>query len=515
MSRSWFCVLAAALVVAAQPVFAQPSDDGSSAEAANARPARTVSLRALLDVVVHQNDELIRTAADLAIAEADVLADRGLDDWELSATGLWVSKRRGFVAGNPFQTTAEDTGTLSAGLTRALPTGGTVGVTVTGTVADLTFAVLDNNGDRFDIDTTALSGSVIASVSHPLLGGSGRTIARAGRRRAALSRDAAVLQREVAATNVVRDVVASYWELAYAIASRAIQQQSLDLAREQLRITRLAIDQRVAAPTEALAIEQAIAVREQEVMLAEVQISERSLELRRLVGLEIGPGEVLLGVGDTPDASAAPFFDLDSTLTIARERNPRLAVVRLLADTAAIDVEVAADGTRSRLDVAGTIGPDASSTEVGETLKQIGLLESFSATGSITYRQSLGKHASRGAYQRALESARRARVDIAAMEREIAVEVVRAINLVRTARKRIEVSDLAIQLSETNLENEKVLVQAGDSRAFDVLARQDELAKARLSRERALVDYLTAVVGVEALTGDLLTRYGVAATSDR
>jgi outer membrane protein TolC len=339
-------------------------------------------------------------------------------------------------------------------------------------------------------------------------------VARAGQKRAALSRDAAVLQREVAATSVVRDVVSRYWELAYAAAGRDIQQQSLELAREQLRITRIAIAQKVAARTEALAIEQAIAVREQEVLLAEVDISNKSLALRRLVGMEIGPGEVSLAVADAPDARARQF-DLDATLALARDRNPRLAVVRLLADTAALDVDVAADATRARLDAAASVGPDASSTEVSETLKQIGLLQSFSASASLTYRQSLGKRATRGAYRKTLQAALRAKVDIAAMERDIAVEVVQAVNLVRTATKRIEVSDLAIQLAESNLDNEKILVEAGDSRAFDVLQRQDELAKARLSRERAVVDYLIAIAGVESLTGELLGRYGVAATSDR
>ena len=73
----------------------------------------------------------------------------------------------------------------------------------------------------------------------------------------------------------------------------------------------------------------------------------------------------------------------------------------------------------------------------------------------------------------------------------------------------LEVSDLSIQLAETNLTNEKILAAAGDSRAFDVLARVDELARARLARERAVVDELMAVAQVDALTGDLLADHGV------
>jgi len=502
-----------ALALLAPPAFAQPADgdpaDGS-AEAANQSPPRSIHLSELLDVIVQENPELARTAVDVSIANATALQAEGIDDWQLSATGLWASMRHDVVAGNPFQITADDSLSMQGELSRALPTGGTVDLKLKGGWAATTYAIVLAPGSSMNADSTLYQGSLIASVTQPLLAGSGRKVARAQQRRARLARDVATLQREIAATTAVQQVISGYWELAFADRTLEIRKQSLDLAREQLRITRLAIGQKVAAPTEALAIEQAIAVREQAVLAAEIQRSEQSLTLRRLVGLEIGPGKIDLTAADLPKAVPAQL-DLDKALARAREQNPRLALARLQEKTAAVDVDVAADAMRPHLDAAASIGPDASSNGVGDTLEQMGTLSSFSATASLTYRQSLGNRGARGADAAARGRVSQAKLDAATLQRDLSVEVVRAMNLLRAASKRIEVANVAIELAEKNLDNEKVLFQAGESRSFDVLARQDELAQAKLSMERARVDQQAALTGLEALTGDLLGRYGVSA----
>jgi outer membrane protein TolC len=476
-----------------------------------AAPAgRPIKLDEALEVLVRQNSALARAEADVGIAEAQRLEASGVDDWRLSATGSWVSNRKGFILGQPFQTISDDTFSADAGLERSLPSGGTFGLHATGVFARQTFAVLDPSAAnmRTDIDSKFWQGSLIASLSHPLLAGRGSKVARVARRRAEAARTVAELARQAAAADAVLEAVRAYWELAYAERALAIHKSSLDLAREQLRITQAAIQGKAAAPTEALAVQQAIAVREQAVLLGEIDISERSLALRRVVGLEIGPGDIELDAADEPAVADRPI-DLDQLLQAARERNPRLALARQNVDVAAIDLIVAEDATRPRLDLTGRLGPSGAAGRAGDTVEQMGKLEAYTAGATLTYGQSLGNRAARGAVKRVQETVRRSRIDVAELERETAVNVVRAVNLVRTARKRVEVADVAIKLAAQNLDSEKLLFQAGDTRAFDVLARQDELSQARLSRERALVDYLSALANLDAVTGGLLERYGI------
>lgn len=488
------------------------ADDGSSAEAANRRPATAVTLSGLLDVVVRQNPDLARTEVDIAVTDAEATTARGLDDWRLTASGLWVTNRSEFVETNVFQVTAQDSLTVTGELIKPLPTGGEIGLSATGGFTDVTTVFLqqDMMGAVSQEEFTGTTGraALTARISHPLLGGSGVKIARADRRRARLSRDRAVLLRRARAHQVVREVIDAYWELAYAIGTVAIRQSSLQLAREQLRITRLGIEQKVLAPTEALAIEQAIAVREQAVLAAEVEVSERSLALRQLVGMEIGPGEVLLSVGDQLETATAPV-DLDEALALARERNADLAAARAAVASASHDADVARDAVRPRLEAGATVGPDASALGARETLEQFALLKSFSATATLTYNQTFANRSARGEHRRTRELVRRARVDVAALERSTSAQVVQAVNRIRISDKQLQVSEIAVKLARTNLDNEKILARAGDARAFDVLQRQDELAQAELSRSRAAVDYRRAVAELEALTGDLLERYGV------
>jgi outer membrane protein len=536
--------MAGTAIVHAQPAAAPPTpaipappDDGTSAEAAQARPARGMTLRAVLDAVVQQNPTLARSRSDVATAEADVLAAMGVDDWMLAVTGSWVSTRSERVEGEPFQTLSSDSFAASAELSRELVTGGTLTLDLDGSYSDTTFGVISGPDTFVRYDASALSGSLIASINQPLLGGRGKRIARAEQRRTRVARDAAALQREISAFDTIREVVRMYWELAYASRAVAIQRGSLELAREQLRITEAAVRARVSSPSEILAVRHAIAVREQTVMLAEVQVSELSLSLRRLAGLEIGPGEIDITATDafaaqpaTPGTGAAPgaapgqpatgqapgqpapgaaAIDLDAAIERARTTNPRLALARTSTATAEIAEELAEDALRPRLDFNAQAGPTGNATEAGETLRQIGTFQAYTAGASLSYTSSFGQRQARGGSDRARADKQRARIDLADAERELTVSVVRAVDLVRMARKRIDVSELAVQLAEQNLASERTLFQAGEARNYDILARQDELAQALLSRERAIADYHQAVADLEALTGDLLPRHGV------
>jgi outer membrane protein len=469
----------------------------------------------------------------VATAEADVLAAMGVDDWMLAVTGAWVRTRNAVAIS--FQPAETDVFSASVELSRGLSTGGTVKIDLDGSYNyGPTLGLAENQIDPIVIDAS-LSTSAIASVTQPLLGGRGRRVARAEQRRTRVARDAAALQREIAAFDTIRDVVRAYWELAYASRVVEIQRGSLELAREQLRITEAAVRARVSSPSEILAVRHEIAVREQTVMLAEVDVSERSLTLRHLAGLEIGPGEIDIaatdafagqpttpGTGAAPGAApgqpatgqapgqpdpGAPAIDLDAAIEQARANNPRLALARTGTDTAEIAEELAEDTLRPRLDFNAQIGPTSTVIE-GEGISR-DPSAGYTASASLSYTSSFGQRQARGGRDRARADKQRARIDLADAERELTVSVVRAVDLVRMARKRIDVSELAVELAEQNLASERTLFQAGEARNYDILARQDELAQALLSRERAIADYHQAVADLEALTGDLLPRHGV------
>jgi outer membrane protein TolC len=482
-----------------------------TAERANAGPTRELALAQTLEVAVRQTPALERAAIDVAVAEATALESLGLDDWIVTGTGAWSTTQREPVAGNPFQSTGFDSYSLAAGVSRGLSTGGVVSVNADARRSETDFVVNFGEPSSFDQSSKEVSVGLNVGVTQPLLRGRGKKVARATQRQAAIARDAATLAGEVAAQDTVRDVINAYWELAYAAREIEIRTGSLELAKEQLRLTLFGIEAGAVAPTEALAVEQGIAVREEAILLAEIVVSERSLELRRLAGLEVGPGEIDI-VATEPLVVSDREFDLDATLARALERNPALALIAKNGESARIEVEVTENGIKPVLDFAAGAGPEGNSSKTGDAFERLVKLQSFTLSASLTYRQELGNRGAKGAHERAVHKARRVTVDLAEAKRETAVAVVRAVNLVRSARKRIEVTGKAIALAEKNLENERTRFEAGDATNFDMLQRQDEIEQAKLSQTRAIVDYLEAVVVVDSLTADLLGRYGITIT---
>jgi len=501
-------ILALALVPA-QALAQEAPGAPTTAEEVNESQARSITLETLLDVAVRGNPTLARSNIDISLAGADILASLGVDDWTLTA-GAGASISRFEPIDGPFtQQTEADSVNLSAGLAKQFDFGGTFTVNWSGSADKRVLLFSPGEGvDPFSNNVISYNSALLATLTQPILQGFGKDIARVEQRRAENRRSVAQIQARINGLQVVQDLTTAYWELAYAQQERAIRQSSVELAKEQLRLTRAAIRGGTVAPTESLALEQAIASREEQVLLAEVNTSRRSLELRRLAGMEVGPGEINLSVGERLNAPDRPL-DLDQQLQLADSQNPTVAILKAQGDGAKIDVEFASDGIRPRLDATATFGPQGSANTASDTVDQLVTLEAWQATARLDYTQVLGNRGAEGNRDRARENVRRLRVDLEEARRQVAVSVVDAVNSVRTARKRIEVSETSIRLAEQNIEVEQARFQAGRATNFDVLQRQNELEQSRLSYARAVVDYLQALTLLDSLTGDLLKRRGV------
>src|SRR5262249_41987833 len=147
----------------------------------------------------------------------------------------------------------------------------------------------------------AYTPSVLLTFTHPLLKGAGAAAARASQRRADAAREVAKAQRRAAAAEVLREVSRAYWELAYATSEAKIRKSSLGLAREQLRV----VQENIAAgkqPASASAeVEVAVALREEEELLAEQELKVQSLELGRLLALEPIADGSIFAAAETPE----------------------------------------------------------------------------------------------------------------------------------------------------------------------------------------------------------------------
>lgn len=468
---------------------------------ARADGAETVKLSKLLQLAVRQNPNMASASIDVATADARVLEESGIDDWQLDASGtMFVARLGGAISA--VSARAQDVVELSANLKKALRSGGMLTLGVTGRYNKSTYDLISGAAN------VGYSGSFDITFDQPLLRGHGEKFARAKIALARIARTASERSRHGTAISVARDVIIAYWELAYAQRDLQIRKSSLELAKERLRITRAGINAGAIAPVEALAVEQVIAQREEEILTAQLAVTKRSLDLRQLVNLPIDPAHLDLDAA-APVSANPKAFDLKQLLSHAYDRSPEITALKAQRKGALLDVEVTRNGLLPQLDLSMSFGPAGVATNARNALSQAGRLDGFTIGVSLKYQQSLGRTAARGALRASYAGLMKARLNLTNAKLLIAGTLALAVKTADVAAKRIKISQRAIKLAEQNIKAEKARFDLGRATNFDIMQRQEELKAAQLRFARANIDYIIAVTGIDAATGDLLPRYGI------
>ncbi len=494
-------VLAAPLVADADllsRIVAAADDAGGGAPAqpadltAWAGPARATNLPELLQLAVRQAPALQTARIDIAIAEAQIEQTWVRNDWQLGAQ-LTTARQREF-GGRIGWTSAG-----SVNVSHVFPTGGTLELHAGSQYGDTVVGIMIEK---------VWANEISASFTQPLLRGRGRQLFDANERRAVLDRDVGVLARRLAAIQSVQAVIASYWDLVLAERQVAITQASLDLARERLRITQVGADGGKIPRAEIPAVQQIIATREEDVLNGELGVLDRSIAVRRAVGMPIGAGELGLRVAPELDTrDRAP--DLGQLVERAYAASPELAELAKQGDSATIEIAVTENGLLPALDAALSIGPSAQDPSLVTAWKDAATFKDVTVRGSLTFQQSLNHHDVRGRARELREAKRKLVVNAFDVRAQIAQTMTRAVAQLEVAKRRILLSQRAIELANENIKIETDRFNLGKSTNFDVLNRQEELRQAEIRKAQAMIDFHKADTVIEALTGEILPAYGI------
>ncbi|MGE0872915.1 MAG: TolC family protein [Kofleriaceae bacterium] len=459
-----------------------------------AGPARTTTLPELLEITIRQSPALASAKIDIAIAEAQIQQTRARYDWTIGAdaTGQFALATR-----DPSFDPSTATGSLEIG--RALSTGGTIGLR-----AESEYSA----GAPVSGTTSAWFDKIGIAVTQPLLRGAGSAVFDAAERQAVLSRDATVLARRLAAIQTVQTVVSAYWDLVLAQRQVEITRASLELANERLRITTLGSQGGKIPRAEIPAVQQIIATREEDVLDGELAVLDRSITLRRAAGMEIGAGELGLRV-QTELGAQDKTWELGQMIERSYTASPELAQLAKQTASTTIAIEVTENGLLPQLDAALQLGPIGVGSTFGGAWKDVGRAETIGILGTLTFRQSLGRNDVLGRSRELRETRRKIEVTAADIKMQLAQTMSRAVAQLELARRRVTLSQRAIDLANENIKIETDRFNLGKSTNFDVLNRQEELRQAELRKAQAIIDGHKAEAVVQALTGDLLPAYGI------
>ncbi|HTR50587.1 MAG TPA: TolC family protein [Kofleriaceae bacterium] len=518
-------LLVASLWAVAAPALAQPGAQDADDEPSDGPEAQAVlpiRIDDLIEVAVRLSPDLARARNDRSVAGHTAAGQRRDQAWIFSANVQYSRDATAdHVEAPPYSVVADDKLSGTVGLGRNLPTGGSVQFQLGLQHQTSEYNITDTLQQQLSSSQSMTGGGMtapdefmdqnVASLSvtlkQPLSRGFGPDVALAQQKKAELGATEATIKAQLAAEQMVRDLVTGYWELAYAAYEVDVRQQSLELAKKQDDLTH---DQMRAGtvPASALhAVEYEIATRTQAMLTAQLVVEKQSLDLRRQAGLELGQRAIVMKPSE-PFEIGDEEFDVDDVIARSRVANRQLATIEIEKKIADVDANVARDQRKPQVDLSFTGALIGQGEDSGSSLSGLANGDNFQVSVGLNVSFELSG-AARRAHMAAETKKHRLDIDRADAERQIEVAVVTAVHQVTAARTRVALSDKAIQMAEENVRAERSNFLVNRSTNFQVMQRQDELIQARLDRGRAIADYHEAVAQLQFLSGLILQQYRV------
>lgn len=486
----------------------------------------TVKLDDLIEVAVRHAPDLARAKVDRSVAKGQAGAARRDQAWVFSANANFAREGiGGDVVVDPLTIVATDKQSVSAGLGRRLPTGGTISLdlgfqrekkeyAISPDLLDAIGAIDQPAGGTSPAQTEPVQEFVTGhqtfaslSLTQPLLRGIGSEVALAAENKADLAYSEATINAQLEAEKMVLSVVRAYWELAYASYEVDVRFEGLDLAQRQEKMTREEIRAGVAPATSLNAVIYEIAVREESKLTSQMAYEKKSLELRRIAGLELGRRELVMRPGEA-FVVGNDEWDVRDVLARSKQANRRLVALGLRRRSAEIDVKVAKNGMLPQVDLSLSGGLLGAGTSADSAFANASSGAGFQVMAGLKVSWEISG-AARSAHQAAVAQKTRVEVDRLDVERSIDTEVVSAVRNVTAARARVGLADRAIAVADDNVTAERAAFKAARSDNFKVMQRQSDLIEARLRRGRAVADYHIAVAQLQYLSGMLLEQYRI------
>ena len=333
--------------------------------------------------------------------------------------------------------------------------------------------------------------------------------------------DVTVRQTLAATTRTVRN---AYYNLAYAVASLASQQQSLELANESLRNTRSRVEIGTTPPIDIVEAESEVAAREEAVIVAQASIASAEDTLRALVFDPSTPDFWNVRIEPTELPAFQPTkIDVDGAVRNALERRTDLEQTKRSMEVTDVNIrffrnetlpDVTANLNYGLAALGGTrlpttsipgfpVDPNAPTTSIqrgyGTVLGDLVGLNSPSWTATLNIGYPIGTSQAEANLARARLEYSQAQTRLKNQQLQVTTQVRQQARNVQTNQQRVQSTRASRVLAERKLEAEQRKFQAGTSTSFLVFQAQRDLSNARNNELRAILDYYQSAVDFETV----------------
>ena len=371
---------------------------------------------------------------------------------------------------------------------------------------------------------------LVFSLNQPLLRNFGLNFAYLLVDVTRLTSEAAAWTYRAQLANFVKQVIQTYWVVVFARENVAVQQQSLELARQTLRENNERVRVGLLAPVAVKEAESQAAAREEQVIRAENALDNALRNLRQVVYLQRGD-EFIPRAIEPIDAPRTTSVTVDGNVALntALEQRPEVHAQTLNLQSRQTTARIRENQLLPRFDVVGNVGlnglsgnaipvtdPDTGQVvqtpfdgPYGKALDRLTSRDFYSYQGGVEVEIPLGNAAAKAQYAQAKIDVAQSELNRRQLFSDISLEVTTAVNDVVANMKRIQASRLARELAEENLRNQQKRLEVGIATTKDVLDFQDQLTSARGIEVQAATDYNVSLAELARAQGTLLDEYSV------
>ena len=411
--------------------------------------------------------------------------------------------------------TKDDTLTWNSGVLQSLPWGGG------------NFSVRFNNTRSETTNPTAqrnpgYNSNIFTTFTQPLLRNFKTDTNRSSLLIARLGQQIEDITLRGTVTNTEASVRNAYWDLVFAIENLEATRRSFDLATKLVQDNRARVEIGTMAPIDVVQAQAEEATRRQAVVTAEATVRTSELALKRLIvgGTDdelwratITPVDRPSPVAETIDLEAAVRTALSNRTDVAiarrnlEQNDVALKNLRNLA-LPALDFVTnynlqGRGGTDIRRDGFG--GPIIQTIPGGysDALRTISRFDAPTWSFALNLTYPIGYSAAEVGVARARIQVQQTQAQIKQAELQVATDVTTAAVNVRNTLEAVQASATARELSEKRLEAAQSKFEVGMATNFEVVQAQRDLADARTTELRNLLNYRKALVDFQRsqLTG--------------
>ncbi len=474
------------------------------------------TLRDAVIAALEKNVDIDIERENVRLAQFDIDGARGAYDHITSSNISYQdlkSPNAFLFSGTAQNFVTRDTMTYNFGISQAVEKGGG------------TYAVTFNNGrvgSNTQNFTPQFNPNLGIQYTQPLFRNlkfdNNRRQIRIAKKRLDLS-DAVFRQRAI---SIISSVQQAYWDLALAMRDEEIQRDAVKLADTQLNNNQRQVEVGTLAPIDVVSAAAQVETRRQQVFQAMNSVAQAENGLKALtvdgVNSDIWSAQI---IPVEPFEIQQVMMPLPDALKLAFENRLELRQYSLQKDINQIDIDFFKNQLKPQIDLVGgynmvglggTPRPGVPPGQIfpqfvgsyGTALKELFKNEFRTWSVGVQFNFPLQNRVAKANYGRALETDKRIDLQTRAQMQNIEHEVRNAVQSLETAKMRIGASRAAREYAQQQLDGETKKFSAGMSTTFLILTRQNELAQARGTEQRALADYNKAVAELQRVISTTL-----------